>query len=396
MQGLPFLAANKVFKGKLRKLKKLGYDTTHSYRDVLSSTEMDKIYNEYFMPNIYHNPRVLQHKVYFDLSYHMARRGKQNLRKLSKESFQIQKTPQGQEYVELTFNEATKKCQGDEMNHNPHDGDRNIMLAQPDSDRCPVKSFKFYMEKLNPKCPWFFQTPNPYMSNPAHDLWYKNCPVGEGMIGRFMKQISQSTNLPKLYTNHKIRGTTASVMKDKFGLFAACNVTHHKSYESLRSYLAKPTLEDKAKYSTALFNFPDEAKENAATSPKPKAKNPSKLSLKRKPSATLSKPPPSATKSPLIQLPPSPKSPSVNEQNASPPSSPPDSQATIIYTPPKDNVLAKAVAVTSPKAVKNVSPKVGDQISNLLQNVYKQAPTMFTGAQFHGCTFNINLPNSNN
>lgn len=82
MQDQAFLTANKVFKGRLRQIKQDGHDVKHTYRDVLSTTEMAKIYDNYFMPNIGHNPRALQHKVYLDITYHMACRGKQNLCKL--------------------------------------------------------------------------------------------------------------------------------------------------------------------------------------------------------------------------------------------------------------------------------------------------------------------------
>lgn len=111
-----------------------------------------------------------------------------------------------------------------------------------------------------------------------------------------MRQISESANLSKVYTNHKIRGTTASVMKDKFGLIGAAHVSHHHLYELLRSYLAKPTLQEKAKYGTALFNFTkkegkaiapdrDEEMEEAA-----QLQQRHKLSCKKK-TCAVSKPP---------------------------------------------------------------------------------------------------------
>lgn len=278
------------------------------------------------------------------------------------------------------------------------------MLAQPQSERCPVKSFKFYLSKLNPKCPWFFQTPNPYMANPNVDLWYKNCPVGEGTIGLFMKQISISTNLPKLYTNHKIRGTTASIVQDKFGLHGAAHVTHHRSYESLRTYLAKPTLQDKANYSNALFEHASSPQKEISprklrqNSPKPSTPK-LKLKRKKKVTSTVSKSVSNPLPNQVVALPTTPKKtmqvPRLSMSTPTPPSSP-DSQSTIIYTPPQNKMLA--IVNKSPENLQIVEqsaengPKVDNQISNLLQNVYKQAPAMFSGATFNRCTFNINLP----
>lgn len=406
MQNIQFLSANKVFKGRLRKLKQLGYDLSHTCKEIITDEEIEKIYKDYFMPNMHHNPRALQHKVYLELSFQMARRGKQNLHKLKKDSFEIKTNPEGREYIQMNFNEATKKNQGDKSRSNLHDGERNIIVAQPQSEWCPVKSFKLYLSKLNPKCDAFFQTPNPYCNNPKYDKWYKNCPVGEGKIAQFMKEISALTNLPKLYTNHKLRGTTATVMESKFGLSKTVHVTQHKSYESLRAYLAKPTIKEREEYSSALFNYGQQDTSNdppVAPVKSPQPAKTKKLSLTRKcrstATSTVSVPPKSPTieNQEMPQTPPHPI-PQLSMATPTPPSSQ-DSQSTIIYTPPPSAKKALVLAEKKspnfieivPKVAEN-APKVDNQISNLLQNVYKMAPAMFTGANFQGCTFNINLP----
>ena len=78
------------------------------------------------------NTEILQHKVFFDLLFYTGRCGKEGLRKLKKDSFQIKTSAGGFEYYEVTFNEVTKKNQGDKMStatdllHNDH----NIVKAQ--------------------------------------------------------------------------------------------------------------------------------------------------------------------------------------------------------------------------------------------------------------------------
>lgn len=49
MQNINFLPANKVFKGKLTEIKKT---VSQLQRDIISGTELVKIYDEHFMPNI--------------------------------------------------------------------------------------------------------------------------------------------------------------------------------------------------------------------------------------------------------------------------------------------------------------------------------------------------------
>ena len=60
----------------------------------------------------------------------------------------------------MNYNEATKKNQGDETIYNQHDRDRNVIVTQPGSNRCPVGSYKLYISKLNDESNVFFQTPN--------------------------------------------------------------------------------------------------------------------------------------------------------------------------------------------------------------------------------------------
>ena len=90
--------------------------------------------------------------------------------------------------------------------------DHNVIVAQPDSERYPLKSFKLYLSQLSNKTNVFFQTPNQHFTNPKYDQGYKKTPVGENTLGNFMPTISQKANLSKYYTNHKIKGTTATIM----------------------------------------------------------------------------------------------------------------------------------------------------------------------------------------
>ena len=57
-----------------------------------------------------------------------------------------------------------------------------------------------------------FQQPNPYFKC-QKDNWFKAQPVGEGTIGKFLSKISRAAGLSYIYTNHCIRGTTATGMK---------------------------------------------------------------------------------------------------------------------------------------------------------------------------------------
>ena len=75
----------------------------------------------------------------------MGKRGTEGTRNLKKNSFDILTNSDGREYLDLKYNESTKKSDGTDKNEIR---DNPILLSQPGSCRCPVTSFKLYLEKL--------------------------------------------------------------------------------------------------------------------------------------------------------------------------------------------------------------------------------------------------------
>ena len=75
--------------------------------------DIEKLYSGYFLPGLAKgDTQVLQYKVFFDLIYHTSKHGKEGPRQLRKDSFDIKTGPDGKHYVEINFNETTKKNQG--------------------------------------------------------------------------------------------------------------------------------------------------------------------------------------------------------------------------------------------------------------------------------------------
>ena len=166
MKNDTFQNANLIFKGKIRENKKKGLDTSQPKTDI-AQDDVKKLNEEYFKPGLANgNTEVLLHKVFFDIMFHTGRRGKEGLRALSKKSFQVKTAADGKEFIKITFNEVTKKNQGDQNSsglatlHNNH----AIINEQKTSELCPVNTFKHYLANLNEKCDAFFQHPNEYPS----------------------------------------------------------------------------------------------------------------------------------------------------------------------------------------------------------------------------------------
>ena len=159
MNDQEFLQANKVFTGHLRDNKEKGLDNSKP-RQVLEQEDLEKLFKSYFTAGVENcDTKILMEKVFFDIVYYTGRRGKEGLRALSKTSFDIKIGSDGLEYIELNFNEKTKRNQGDQ-NSSSKDAlynDHHIISAQPEIILCPVKSFKMYIARLNHKCDTFFQ-----------------------------------------------------------------------------------------------------------------------------------------------------------------------------------------------------------------------------------------------
>ena len=95
MRNEAFMIANRTFSGRLRKIKESGKCVKNTSKDTSAPNDVEKVYKDYFIPYYKTNPRVLQHKVYFELCYYMGRHGNENLRVLTKDSFIVKSNENG-------------------------------------------------------------------------------------------------------------------------------------------------------------------------------------------------------------------------------------------------------------------------------------------------------------
>ena len=253
MNSPTFKQANDVFDGQCRLNKRAGLDITASHAP-LAQTDIQRV-EAYFEPWL-HNNVILQEKVFFELMYHFARRGREGLRALHQDSFIIDELPDGREYVSLKYNAASKTNQGTEKRTKAPALEPNVMVSQK-GPNCPVLAFKYYLSHLNPHQQVFFQKPKAKsLFDPAQAVWYCSQPIGKNTLATFMKTIGQRADLSRPYTNHCIRGTSATALyKQGLNLQQVADVTGHRNLESLKFYLERPSKEDKAKASDALYQY---------------------------------------------------------------------------------------------------------------------------------------------
>ena len=135
-------------------------------------------------------------------------------------------------YVQKIKDELTK-------NHKEAENIVTGLMPENKDDRlCPVRSFRKYLEHLEPNNPYLWQTPlkNGKKKNNI-DIWYGMQHMGKNTLSGFMKDVSKECQLSQIYTNHSIRVTGITVLtRQNFTNSEIMAVSGHKSVHSLVNY----------------------------------------------------------------------------------------------------------------------------------------------------------------
>jgi hypothetical protein len=237
-----FSSSRDVYLAMCTKIKKSGLGGTEHYPPI-SEEDLKMMYNGEHHAFNTETPVGLQQKVWFELVYYLCRRGRENLREMSKETFKIGKDASGKEYVCQAVDEADKNHRvTDGPNETPGEGRMYEIKGNP---ACPVTSFRKYVMKLHPDCDCLWQRPLDAFDEDS-DTWYYNRPIGKNPLGQLMKDISKMAKLSILYTNHSVRSTHITTL-DNAGYEARhiMRTSGHKSECSIRSYSHRLTDQKK-------------------------------------------------------------------------------------------------------------------------------------------------------
>ena len=247
-----FHKSNTMFKSVLRKLKKDGLDKTQ-HRSAMSESDLHKLRSSGLLSN--DNPQSLLRKVWFDFMLTFARRGRENLRELKASAFAFKQDDTGSEYVELTYNEATKNHTGDNLKDK--DFESHPRMYATNDATCPIKSLRLYLAKRNTSNDIFFQQPRTKLPDDEDAAWYTSRPVGQRMLTDMMRNLSKEAELSQIYTNHSIRATTITLLSHA-GVEAReiMRISGHRSEQSIRSYNTDSSDAQKRCYNAILHGNP--------------------------------------------------------------------------------------------------------------------------------------------
>ena len=134
----------------------------------------------------------------------------------------------GKRYI-TKKDELTKNHKADTEGHSG-------MMIETGTEDCPVSSFLKLLSKLHPGQDRLWCYPRDSFRS-DDEFWFTAKPMGVHPLSTFMKDLSKKCGLSKIYTNHSLRATAATVLhNDNFSASTVQSITGHKSVSSLSIY----------------------------------------------------------------------------------------------------------------------------------------------------------------
>ena len=159
-----------------------------------------------YFKNWTNNAIILTEAVWFLICYHFGRRGREGFAEMNKSTFNVVKSEDEHgDFVECVQTERLKNMQG---GHKQKDQDYNDTRMYGDG----VKTFEFFLSKLNPNCDRLFQYPLTSFSSAQSEVWYACRPIGKNALSTMMQRISKKCNLSKVYTCHSVRASCITTL----------------------------------------------------------------------------------------------------------------------------------------------------------------------------------------
>ena len=110
-----FTLANNLLKAQIKVIRLEGRDRT-THKKAIGTGDMDRIFSRLAVSN----PSGLQMRVFMDIMIHFGCRGREGLRELRRDSFEIRVDSDGRRYAKLWYNEVGKTRNGIDQNVDEH------------------------------------------------------------------------------------------------------------------------------------------------------------------------------------------------------------------------------------------------------------------------------------
>ena len=142
------------------------------------------------------SPLSLLRVNWFNMNLHLCRRGRENQRILSKNSFIFKADANNVEYVEMAEEEKTKNHPGG-LSDKADEADPKMFSTG--ETHCPVQYLKKFIQVFNPGEEALFQRSKRKFSA-SDEIWFDRAPLGVNTLGNMIKEISSAAKPnPNLY-----------------------------------------------------------------------------------------------------------------------------------------------------------------------------------------------------
>ena len=227
LNGDSFKRANAVLRGMVAKYLQSGQAKPKCFQSI-SEADLKRI-SQYFDRSSH---KKIQEEVIFNTLYHFGMRGREHLKALEKDTFLVDTDEDGREFVTIQKVLKSKNVKASLSRREFTDVKQSRMYSSDDKDKCPVEVFKTYLQLL----------PDTTKDNTLFPLAIKNgfssqAVLGKETLGKFMTSLSKNAKLHETYTNHCVRVTVVSVLKNQgYSNEEVASITGHKNLQSVQKY----------------------------------------------------------------------------------------------------------------------------------------------------------------
>lgn len=230
VNGPEFASCNRMLKSMVGHFLKEGGKVNQHV--PIEDEDLQKI-SDYFTRK---NPTALQDEIIFNIIFYFGQRGREHIRKLTKNDFRLVADDNGKAWVEIVTNLTSKNVKPGLNNSDFADIKQCKMFQNVENPtKCPVTAYKMYIQKLPLESNELFPKP---LTKFTAEKWYSPKAVrGKDYLGLIMQKLSKQLGLSRTYTNHCIRSTVVTTLVDSgFDTTDVAAVTGHKSHDSMRKY----------------------------------------------------------------------------------------------------------------------------------------------------------------
>lgn len=250
IEQVEFKQSNRMLCTMIAKFKNSGQKKESTY-EVIQTEDMMKI-RAYFDRS---NGEILQREIMFNLIYYFGLRGRETLPKLTKDSIICKTSSTGKRYLALNHEILTKNSKAS-LQQKEFMDEKEPRAYENETCRaeCPVTAWEFYLQQIN-HTPNLFPKPCKTHSKKISEWYAPVQTVGKNTIDNLMANISSDLKLSRRYTNHCIRVTLVTVLKENgYTNTDICSYTGHKNPQSVERYARKRRDESFEEMSEALHN----------------------------------------------------------------------------------------------------------------------------------------------